>query len=404
VTELELELEVEPRAPDYIGQIRVGGPQGFWAAFDHVLASVSIRHGRDTVDGPVQASTCTLGLRALPRSDLKIWEVGTMLEIWDSSNAKLFTGTITDNALAEDDPLTDAVLSIVAVSTLEQAGSRQVRGHAWPAEGWGARAARILSEAGLTGTVQAPTPDVPLAAPPPDEPNVDDPSTGTWAATDALSALGDILNDVDGTVFELGDGTIVVQALSGRAGLYPMLTLDPAIVLYSPEWEMTLDVKNRIVLGWGYGADAGGGSVTVNDPDSQTRYGLRWTGEFTTGLADATTAGHQALEKLDRLAWPRWSLGAVTVLEPQALAIGQLVQLTELPAAAPFASWNAVVEGWVDTIEGPDWTQDLVLADPQDSGLALPWLDVPASLLWQDVAPACRWSDAYNLGNLIPEG
>jgi hypothetical protein len=393
----ELELEAEPRAPDYIGSIRVGGANGVWAAFEHVLASVVIRHGRDSVDGSIEASTASLGLRELPRADLKLWAVGAMLEIWDTSSAKLFTGTITDNALA-DDPTSDAVLSIVAVSTLEKAGRRQVRGHAWPAEGWGARAARILSEAGLAGTVQAPTPDVPLAATPPD-----DPEAGTWSQTDALSALGEILNDIDGTAFELGDGTIVVQALAARAGLYPMLSLDPSIVVYSPEWEQTLDVRNRIVLGYGYGADVGGGSVTVDDPDSQRQYDLRWTGEFTTGLADAATANHQALAKLDRLAWPRWSLGAVTLLEPQALAIGQLVELVELPASAPFAAWNATVEGWVDTIEGPDWTQDLVLADPQDSGLSLPWLDVPAGLPWSAVDPACRWADAYNLGNLIPE-
>ena len=198
------------------------------------------------------------------------------------------------------------MLTIVAVSTLSAAGRRPVRGHAWPAEGWGARAARILAEAGLAGDVQAPAPDVPLAAPPPDEPNIDDPSTGTWSTTDALSALGEILTDVDGIAFELGDGTIVVQALAARAGLYPALALDPAIVLYSPAWEQTDDVRNRIVLGYGYGA----GSVTVDEASSQARYDLRWTGDFQTGLGDAATAEAQALTKLNRLAWPRWSLSA----------------------------------------------------------------------------------------------
>ena len=94
----------------------------------------------------------------------------------------------------------------------------------------------------------------------------------------------------------------------------------------------------------------------------------------------------------------------MTLLEPQPLAIGQLVELFELPASAPFGEWAAVVEGWVDTIEGPDWTQDLILSDPQDSGLALPWADLPPALTWAEIDPACRWSDAYNLDNLTLGG
>lgn len=395
--ELDADVEAEPRAPVWIDDVRLDDVS---IDLDRVLASVVIRHGRDSVDGPVQATTASLGLRALSRSELKAWEIGARLEIFDTTGAELFTGSITDDAIGDDSPLVDAVLTIVAVSTLSLAGRRPVRGHAWPAEGWGARAARILAEADLAGIVQAPAPDVPLAATPPDEPNIDDPSTGTWATSDALAALTELLIDVDGTVFELGDGTIVVQALAARSGLYPPLELDPAIVLYSPAWEMTDAIRNRIVLGYGYGA----GSVTVDEASSQARYDLRWTGDFTTGLADRATADAQALTKLNRLAWPRWSLGAVTLLEPQALAVGQLVELLELPASAPFGSWAAVVEGWVDTIEGPDWTQDLVLSDPQDSGLALPWADLPPELLWADVDPACRWSDAYNLDNLIPGG
>jgi len=391
----ELELEAEPRAPLWIGAVRITDPAGdpYLIDLGYVLASVSIRHGKDSVDGGVQAATATLAFRAIPRAELKLWTVGSTLTVDDTASRRLFTGTITDSTVTDDDPRTDAVLTVIATSTLELAGRRQVAGHAWPAEGWGARVARILSEANLTGSVQAPSPDVPIAATKPEE------GSTTYASMDALQALNAALDDVAGTAFELGDGSIVVQAYEGRQGRYPLLTLDPSLVLFSPDWHQVLDVKNRIVMGYGYGA----GSVTVDEPDSQARYGLRWTGLFDSGLADAATANSRALDWLDRNAWPRWELSSVTLLAPQALNVGQLVELTELPASAPFAAWNAVIEGWTDTLEGPDWTQEVVLSDPIESGLALPWQDVPPTIRWTDVVPTCRWADAYNLANFVPE-
>jgi len=159
-------------------------------------------------------------------------------------------------------------------------------------------------------------------------------------------------------------------------------------------------VKNRIVLGYGYGA----GSVTVDDSVSQGLYGIRWTGLFDSGIANQAAALERASQWLGRLAYPKWALPGVTLLEPQSLEVGQVVEFTDLPDSAPYPAWRAVVEGWTDTIDGPDWTQELVLSDPQLSGLAPAWQELPPTLIWSAVDPACRWRDAYFLDNLIPGG
>lgn len=374
-------------APAYIGAVRIDGVP---ADLERVLASVSIRHGRDDVDGPIQASTATLRLRRLSRTELKAWEVGGVLEVEDVDGELLFTGRLSDAELVVEDPRADPVLSVIAASTLAAAGRRSVGGHAWPAEPWGARMARILDEAGLVGVVQAPSPDVPLAATKPDE------ATGNFASTDALTALEETRDFVGATIYEQGDGSLVVQAFGSR-GDRPPLTLDPAVVLYAPTWSQTLDVVNRVVLGYGYGD----GTVTVDDAASQERYGVRWTGLFDSGLADAATARARAQLWVDRLSSPYWKLPGLTLLEPARLEVGLVLELGELPPSAPVSAWTPIVEGWTDVIEGPDWTQELVLSDPMLSGLALPWQDLPPDLLWQTVEPAARWTDAFTLGNLV---
>ena len=289
----------------------------------------------------------------------------------------------------------ERVLEVIAASSLADAGRRPVAGHAWPAEPWAARMQRILDEAELAGIVQAPTPDVPLAATVPS-----DPETGAFETMDALAALEADRQAVGATAFDAPDGRIVVQAFDARRGLYPPLELDPALVLYAPAWAQSLDVANRVVLGYGYGA----GSVTVDDPVSQERFGVRWTGLFQTGLADAAVAGDRARLWLNRVTEPRWKLPGLTLLERHPLEVGQVLELLELPDSAPLGAWTPIVEGWTDTVEGPDWTQEVVLSDPIYSGLALPWQDVPPELLWMLVDPACIWADADVLDNLVPEG
>jgi hypothetical protein len=388
------ELELEPQAaPAYIGSVVLNDVE---QDLDRVLASVSIRHGRDDVDGPIQSSTATLRLRGLPRRQLDDWTVGGELVVSDTDGDPIFTGRLSDASLIDDDPRVEARLEVIAASSLAAAGRRPVAGHAWPAEPWGDRMARILAEAELAGVVQAPTPDVPLAATVPS-----DPETGYFDTVDARAALEADRQAVGATAFDRGDGSIVVQAFDARGGLYPPLELDPALVLYAPAWAQSLDVANRIVLGYGYGA----GSVTVDDLASQAKpWGVRWTGLFETGLADEATARERALIWLNRITAPRWRLPGLTLLERHPLEVGLVLELLNLPPTAPLGSWTPIVEGWTDTVEGPDWTQDVILSDPIYSGLALPWQDLPPELRWLLVDPACTWADADVLDNLIGGG
>ena len=384
------ELELEPlAAPAYVGAVVVDGVEQDLA---RVLASVSIRHGRDDVDGPLMSSTATLRLRALARSELEAWAPGGRLELFDTDADLVYSGRLTDNGLTDDDPRVDARLEVIAASSLADAGRRPVAGHAWPAEAWSARMARILAEAELAGVVQPPPDLVPLAATVPS-----DPETGYFETLDALAALEADRQAVGATAFDAADGTVVVQAFDARAGLYPPLELDPRLVLYAPAWSRTLDVVNRVVLGYGYGA----GSVTVDDAASQAVHGVRWSGAFETGLADAATATARARLWVSRLSEPRWKLPGLTLLRRHPLEVGLVLELLGLPETAPLRSWTPIVEGWTDTIEGPDWTQDVVLSDPLLSGLALPWRDLPPELAWLEVDPACSWSEADVLDNLI---
>ena len=296
----------------WIGELLLNGEP---VELERVLASVQVRHGRDDVNGPVQSSTATLRLRNLDRAELEAWEVGGRIALSDVAAAPVYTGTLTDSRLVQDDASTESVLEVIAVSTLASTGGRSVAGHQWPAETWQERAVRIFSEAGYSAEeyeVQA-GPVVQIAATVPD-----DPEAGTYAEVNALDALELLRNDVGATLFDHPDGRIFLQAFDARPGLYAEMELEPELVAYSPEWSMVLDVANRIVLGYGHGA----GTVTVNDPVSQDKYDLHWTGLFDTGLADHATAHERALSWLGRVSFPRWKLPSVTLLEPRFLSGG----------------------------------------------------------------------------------
>jgi len=387
LVELEL-LEPTPRAPAYVSAVLVNGVA---LDLDRCLASLTIRHGLDAPDSDPQSTVATLPLRNITRDELATYQVGASLLILDVNSSPIFTGQVSDLVLVDDGLETDDVLTVTATSTLALAGGRNVGGHQWPAELFSQRMARILNEAGLTGVVRAAGADVPLAATVPTDPL--DPSS--YASMDALTALQMERGAVGYTVFDDETGRIVVQAYDAR-GAIDALLLDAGSVLYSPAWGMTLDVVNRIVLGYGYGA----GSVTVDEPVSQSIYGVRWSGLFDSGLADQQTAQTRAAVWLDRLAYPRWHMPGLTILGRAPLEIGMRLNLYALPASAPYASWTPIVEGWVDTLEGDTWTQDVVLSDPIFSGLALRWQEVTAGLQWQQVNPACRWTDADVIGNL----
>jgi len=138
------ELALEPRAPAWVASVTVDGAA---IELDDVLASVSVRHGRDDVDGQAQASTATLTFRNVTPAILPTFEPGLELEVVATSGRSLFVGVITDETL-----LDDAVRLAARAGAGETAVTLEIWPgmiHAWPL--WNARleeGRRALGNAG----------------------------------------------------------------------------------------------------------------------------------------------------------------------------------------------------------------------------------------------------------------
>jgi len=182
----------------------------------NVVASVTIRHGRDDPDGPIQASTANVQLEGISRDAYSDFEVGHVLTIYGrpAEFRYLFQGRLSDGSITDDGVSSTPIVSLIAAGILADLGSVNIGGHAWPAEPWRSRILRIATEVSNFFVINPPSPDVPIAATKPT-----DPEAGTYASVDALTALEDARNDVGATVFDDGNGTIHVQAFEARAGL-----------------------------------------------------------------------------------------------------------------------------------------------------------------------------------------
>ena len=353
---------------------------------DRILAAVSIRTGRDGFDGPAQASTATVRLQSLTKSETGAFEIAATVRVFDTDAAPMFAGRITDVELADDDPRGGAVLTLIATGPLSRLGTRLVGFGGFPAELWGERVARILAEADVAGVAYPPDPDVPLAA-----------FEGKPDGIDALAALTDTCDDVGATMFDTADGLVAVQSFDARAELL-VDVVDPATVVWAPTWAKRFDIANRITLTYGYGA----GAVTVEDQGSIDRFDVCEPPAIDTGLLDAATAHDRALLLLNRTSYPSWQMPSCELTIARRLAVGARLRIAPLPSSAPVHDWSPIVEGWVDAIEGSTWRQDVALSDPLLSGLALLWQDVPADAVWGAVPPSTRWRDATRQENLSP--
>lgn len=386
-------------------------------ALGETLAQVVIRHGRgDAWDGP-SASTIQLTILDVDGAFSAAFRVGVPIAV-AADGVPRFTGTVTD-AVLDDDSLT--VIGAGPLSTL----SRLYIGAApWPSEEWSARVRRAFAEAGVTDLLflMADATFDPLLA------------ARDAQETDLLSYLGQLADDVGAAIADTPDGRVLVQQLTARAAgggvtwetlpdtlawadvdpgcsweeaisedalglppLLPELILDPDTVAYVPAWTQKLELENESTIGYGDSE-----TVTVTEPTSVAHYGVFPGGLGTQieSLADATTRGGQ---RVDRRAYPRWQIPSAPLLDGFPLAIGQVVSISGFPPASPHEAWQAVLEGWSDTIDGPDWTCELALSDPIYSGVSLEWDDVPTALAWNETDPACSWINAGSLDALAPE-
>ena len=393
---------------------------GLALELDGILADVTIRHGRATIDDGPTASTIQLRLRNMTRPFTGDFRVGVPLTV-DADGVRRFTGLVTDASLDDD------VLTAIGVGVLATLSRYPIGAAPWPAEQWSARVQRAFAEAGLTdllvlqydddfdpvliarGTVEEPPEPVSLyaylqtlatdvgaaIADTPDGKVLVQAlnarlklSTLTWATAPA----GVAWNEVDpGLAWEDADAQEDLDPAAGR----PHVVVDPADVLYVPVWEMVDEVENLSEVG--YGDDL---SVTAAEPASVALYGER-PGGITTQLAGLADATQRASERVTRRAFPRWVIRSVPLLRGYpSLTVGQVVDLTGFPPASPYEDWSPVLEGWTDTIDGDLWLCELAVTDPLLSGVALLWTTTPADLAWNEVDPGCSWAEATALGAL----
>lgn len=365
-----------------------------------VLADVTLRHGRPTIDAQPIASSATIALEPVTRELTAPFTVGRPIRLLVGEAAIVdeaivdeelvgyigprFVGTVTDAELDVDR------LTLTAIGPLAAASRVQLDPSTWPLEAWSARCARVFATAGVPARVEAdPTFDPLLEAP-------------IVQGSDPLllgSYLPSLAAAVGAAICDGPDGVVVCQALGARASrtTAALLELDPAKVAYAPAWHQTLEVVNDVTVQ--YGPDNAVLGVRATDPSSAGEYGHRATAIEQTRLHAAADADSRGRVALSRGAYPRWGMPAAPLLEPVWLDVGDRVTVTELPPASPSASWSALLEGWTDRISGPDWTIDLTLSDPILSGLALTWADVDAgpSLAWAAVDPATAWYEAVDL-------
>ena len=372
--------------PPWIVTVRLDGVE---LDLGDVVADVTVRQGRSDVAGEPQPSSASLALWPVDRAFTKDFRVGVELELAARAGSTtptwpLFRGVVSD---AE---LDGATLSIVAAGMLASANRVELDVSAWPEESWSARAARLFAGTPYAGVVQADPDFDPILAPPV---NLD---TGRMLFATYASSL---VSAVGAALVDTPDGELVAQALGSRTGAV-VHELDPAVVAYSPKWLQPLDVIN--VLELQYGPDDATLSLLSSDPASIGLYGRRATAIQSTRIKTAADASTRSRIALDRGAYPRWSMRDVLVLEPiPNLAVGDRVHLTELPASAPSSSWTPIVEGWVHTIAGPDWTLELSLSDPLSSGLALAWAALPPDVVWNAVPPL-QWAEADTVDDFYP--
>lgn len=223
-----------------------------------------------------------------------------------------------------------------------------------PAETDVARVARIAPTITIEGQ-----PSVDLAAIP------DDPNT---KPVDVYRALVNIAEDAQAVVWDKRDGSIGYRS---RFGWTPAkVTLPPEATLMEP-LEMTAElglVINQVAVE--FGPKTARETVTLNDSDSITLYGLR-DATYSTALATQQDAEDYAQDMLTRYSRPHWSMPAAEVnlgmttdkaiAAVAALDLGDEVTVPHLLPGSPMTSYTASCLGYSESLSPTDWTMTIHL-------------------------------------------
>jgi hypothetical protein len=399
--------------------------RGLTVDLSDVDYSVSIYHGRDSIDQAPESSSCEMlvyidGTASIP------FDVNDTVVVQTYSTTR-FTGRITDMTVQhgyslDGTPITG--LSIIAMGNLRLLG-QYVNAGSFSAQSVQARVDSILTGTGLTYTAEAdPELDLIAYAPGPSEVRAlldeicewtgatlyDTPdgriwfesytrrgydySTATWA-------------DMGTTTYSAAIGTWSEQY--GATSVAPTpVTLPSAAVIWSPEWSVTSGtIINDVTVAYGT-ADP---QATINQTDtaSITKYG-RNAIELATNLDQSTHATRRASQILTAQANSRYQIGHVEILLDRltagqrtsvlALKAGARVIVEDLPQPAPFEEFLGVVEGWGE-LHTPDRVSlSLALSDPRYSYAVVSWGEAPATATWGGVPVSKTWADIIQPSDL----
>jgi hypothetical protein len=178
------------------------------------------------------------------------------------------------------------------------------------------------------------------------------------------------------------------------------MTLTPAEILNDLTWEQHVGaIVTQATVNYT------GGSVTVNDPDSEDVRG-EYAITVTTTLTDHDAAAELGSLIVGRRALPTWDIPTLNVdvarsvtpsNRPRLLKLrhGSRINLDDLPDVGAWLAGDhdVFVEGFTHKAARWSWQLGLSVTDPTLSGVVLRWKDVDPDLTWADVLPDLRWLD-----------
>ena len=403
-------------------------PQITIASVDYTaetINGVTITQGRTTVDEQPRAGYCTVNIIDFD-NDVANIEIDEQIVIKvDDSNGNevtLFTGFVADvqkQVDARGTIGTQTSTRVTGIGSLAKLNRRRVGASGYPKELDGERIEQILKEtAGITWADIDPALQWQNVNPLQDWATFDiligdidqgDFELFAYAAQVANGlALAQVMAQSGvGILYEGKDGKINYDEFSARAAKvatdgFLNLDLDAMLAVGLTSISRLSDLINDVEIIY-----KNGQSETGVDSSSLALYG-----EFDLTLQTQLENGADAEQRVDYYletrAFPRTSLSQLNLtlgtnidntLRNELLNIGVStpIAISGLPANIYPVGFTGFVEGYTWTIARNELFLSLNVSDFALSQLQMNWLQVPATLVWQDVDPALQYENARSV-------
>jgi hypothetical protein len=403
-------------------------PQVTIASVDYTsetINGVTITQGRTTVDEQPRAGYCTVNIIDFD-NDVANIEIDEQIVIKvDDSNGNevtLFTGFVADvqkQVDARGTVGTKTSTRVTGIGSLAKLNRRRVGASGYPKELDGERIEQILKEtAGITWADINPALQWQNVNPLQDWSTFDiligdidqgDFELFAYAAQVANGlALAQLMAQSGvGILYEGKDGKINYDEFSARAAKvatdgFLNLDLDAMLAVGLTSISRLSDLINDVEIIY-----KNGQSETGVDSSSLALYG-EFDLTLQTQLENGADAEQRVNYYLETRAFPRTSLSQINLtlgtsidntLRNDLLDIGVStpIAISGLPANIYPVGFTGFVEGYTWTIARNELFLSLNVSDFALSQLQMNWLQVPATLVWQDVDPALQYENARSV-------